>query len=304
MFRWISAIFTRIGNWWTKKGMDQEEAADQDWTKDAKSKARAFDLYAEDLEAEFTEFRGAIEDADGAVQTKRDQKAQAEKTKGESELAFAGALHEYEAAEQRLADAKKELTAATTDGARKAAEKKVKQAETDMAAAQKNGATFEKDVQTWTEKLDKLTEELEGEDGAEAKLEELLSQLETMQKEMADLPAEKAQAIADHIANTKLVDAYDRAMGMRKKANRRPIDAVMEDNKKLAARAKITGKIAGVDADKTRQKYIQAGKTQNAESNFAKQLAARKLAKEQETGGKPVDDKPAQQTEGEDRPKI
>lgn len=304
MFRWLSAIMTRISNWWTKKGMDQEEAADQDWTKDAQSKARAFDLYAEDLEKEFTEFRSAIEDADGAVQTKRDLKETAERTKAESEQAFAGALHEYEAAEGRLAEAQKELAGAGSDGARKAAEKKVKQAEKDMADAQKNGAQFEKDVAEWTTKLEALTEELEGEGGAEAKLEELLAQLEEMQKEMANLPAEKAEAIAAHISNTKLVDAYDRAMGMRKKANRRPIDAVKEDNKKLAARAKITGKIAGVDADKTRKKYIQAGKTENAETNFAKQLAARKLAKEQATGGKPVEDKPAQQTEGEDRPKI
>lgn len=297
MFRWISAIFTRIGNWWTKKGMDQEEAADQDWTKDAKSKARAFDLYAEDLEKEFTEFRSAIEDADGAVQTKRELKDTAEKTKKESEEAFAGALHEYEAAEGRLAAAKQELAAAKDDPARKAAEKKVKQAEKDMADAQKNGTQFEKDVAEWTTKFETLTEELEGEGGAEEKLEELLAQLEEMQKEMANLPTEKATAIAEHIANTKLVDAYDRAMGMRKKANRRPIDAVKEDNKKLAARAKITGKIAGVDADKTRKKYIQAGKTENAQTNFAKQLAARKLQKEQATGGKPVEDKPAQQTD-------
>jgi chromosome segregation ATPase len=268
-----------ISNALTILGLKAEASADAQFTKDAESKAMAFDLYGEDLEKDFRAMADAISQAEVAVQGKRDLRDTAKKNRGETETALNGTLTAYEAAKARF-------DAAKTDEARNKAKK-------EMDDAERDGTQFQNDLATLTARITELDAEIEGHEG---KLDELLEQLEAIQKEIANLPAEKAQAVSEHIANTKLAEAYERAMGLRKTANRRPIDAVREDNKQLAARTKVAGKIAGVDADKKRAGYIEAGRKDQAGADFQKLLHARKAERDTATG--------AAQVETEERPKI
>jgi hypothetical protein len=75
-----------------------------------------------------------------------------------------------------------------------------------------------------------------------------------------------------------------------------PIDAVRQANRDLAAKARVAGRLAGADADHKREKYMDAGESSTAQSDFKKLLAARKAEREQATGSAPATN--------EDRPKI
>ncbi len=282
--RLFSAFARMISNILTKLGLRAEAAADAQFTKDATSKAMAFDLYGEDLENDFRAMADALSEAEVAVQTKRDTRETTKANLDEVNAALQGALTAYE-------DAQRNHAAAKTDADRAKFQK-------EMDDAQKDGTEFQNDITRLTKAIEDLDSDIEGHEG---KLEELLGQLEDIQKQIANLPAEKAQAVADHIANTKLNEAYERAMGLRKTANRRPIDAVLEDNKKLAAKTKVAGKIAGVDADRKRDKYVAKGRQDAAGTDFQKMLAARAAQKSQATGDAPVTEKPAATDE---RPKI
>ncbi|MDZ4837387.1 MAG: hypothetical protein SGJ27_26675 [Candidatus Melainabacteria bacterium] len=282
--RLFNAIGRFFSNILTKLGLRAEAAADAQFTKDATSKAMAFDLYGEDLEKDFTALADAITQAEIAVQTKRDARDSSKTSKKDAEKALTGALSAYEVAQASF-------TAARTDEDRA-------HWQAQMDEAQKDGTQFQADITRLAAQFVELKAEVEGH---EEKLEELMGQLEEIQKEMANLPAEKAQAIADHIANSKLLEAYERAMGMRKTANRRPIDAVKEDNKAMATKTKVVGKIAGVDADKKRAKYVSQGEKEEAGTDFQKMLAARAAQRTQSTGDAPVTEKPAASDE---RPKI
>jgi chromosome segregation ATPase len=281
----FSAIGRFFSNILAKLGLRAEAAADRQFTKDAESKAMAFDLYGEDLETDFRAMADAITQAEVAVQTKRDSRDKLKTSKEEAEAALQGALSAYEEAQNAHAAAK---TPADKDKWQKA-----------MEEAQKDGTAFEADANRLTAKIADLDAEIEGH---EDKLDELMGQLEDIQKEIANLPADKAQAVADHIANSKLLEAYERAMGHKKTANRRPIDAVLEDNKNMAAKTKVVGKIAGVDADKKRDKYVARGQQDAAGTNFQNMLKARAAKKEQATGGL-VEQQTETQT-GDERPKI
>jgi len=279
--RLFSAIGRMINNFLTMLGLKAEAAADRQFTKDAQSKAMAFDLYGEDLENDFRAMADAITQAEVAVQTKRDNRDNNKDSLAEAEDALNGALAAYEEAERNF------------NAASPADKEKWQKA---MEEAQKDGTQFQADITRLTQKIADLDAEIEGHEG---KLDELMGQLEDIQKEIANLPADKAQAVADHIANSKLLEAYERAMGLKKTANRRPIDAVLEDNKNMAAKTKVVGKIAGVDADKKREKYVTQGRKDAAGSDFQKLLKARATQKQQSTG-----DAPVTETTTEERPKI
>ncbi|MFX4486074.1 hypothetical protein ABTA87_21225, partial [Acinetobacter baumannii] len=76
-----------------------------------------------------------------------------------------------------------------------------------------------------------------------------------------------------------------------------PIDAVRKANQDLAAKARVSSRLAGTDSQDKRDKYLKAGETSAASTDFQKLLAARKAEREQSTGeaAPPVT---------EDRPKI
>ncbi len=251
-----------------RKAMGLARAADAQFTSSADGISDAFDIHREQLIKEYKEFLNALSEVETAIEQKRNRLEAVKKSKKNSEHALEGALTLYEQAQ------------ATGD------KKQMEEAETD-------GNAFRAEVNKFTEQETELNADITEQEGRLGKLEGRLS---TMQAEIAKLPGEKADAISDFVSNKKLIEASERLMGLKSRMDSGPIDAVRKANDELAAKARVSGRLAGTDSDEKRNKYLKAGETSAASTDFQKMLAARKAEKEQATGEAP----PAT----EDRPKI
>ena len=251
-----------------RKAMGLARAADAQFTSSADGISDAFDIHREQLIKEYKEFLNALSEVETAIEQKRNRLAAVKKNKKNSEHALEGALTLYEQA-QASGD-KKQMEDAETDG-----------------------NSFRAEVNKFTEEETALSTDITEQEGRLGKLE---SRLSTMQAEIAKLPTEKADAISDFVSNKKLIEASERLMGLKSRMDMGPIDAVRKANEELAAKARVSGRLAGTDSEEKRNKYLQAGETAAASTDFQKMLAARKAEKEQATGEAP----PAT----EERPKI
>ena len=130
----------------------------------------------------------------------------------------------------------------------------------------------------------------------EGRLNKLEGRLTTMQAEISKLSSEKADAISDFVSNKSLIEASERLMGLKSRMDEGPLDAVRKANQELAAKARVSNRLAGADSQDKRDKYLKAGETSSASTDFQKMIAARKAEKEQSTGTAPP--------VTEDRPKI
>jgi hypothetical protein len=124
-----------------------------------------------------------------------------------------------------------------------------------------------------------------------------LRQLTKMQGEIKAMPREKAQALADFVSAQKIIELNDRLQGMQSSMERGPIDAVLQQNRELTAKARITQTLAGTDVERQNEEYALAGKTSSARERMQQMLAARAAERSAKTGEKPV-------AETEERPKI
>jgi hypothetical protein len=251
-----------------RKAMGLARAADAQFTSSADGISDAFDIHREQLIKEYKEFLNALSEVETAVEQKRNRLEQVKKSKKNSEKALEGALTLYEQAQ--AAGNKQQMDDAESDG-----------------------NTFRTEVNKFTEQEKELNADIADQEGRLGKLENRLS---SMQAEIAKLPGEKADAIADFVSNKKLLEANERLMGLKSRMDAGPIDAVRKANDELAAKARVSNRLAGTDSEEKRNKYLQAGDTSAASTDFQKMLAARKAEREQSTG--------AAQPTTEDRPKI
>lgn len=272
--RLFNAIGRMISNFLEKIGLRAERAADRQFTRDVESKAMAYDLHESKLQKDYDEFAGSLAEYEVALDGKRALLATTKENREEAEKALNGALASYERAQ------------AAGDQAA-------------MAEFQKDGVSFQEEISKLSAREQELANEVEE---FEKQGEELLAKLADIQKEIANLPAEKAEAIAEHISNSKLIEARERLVGLRRQTDRSPLDAVRAHNRELAARAKVAGKIAGVDANGKRDKYIKQGEQDAAASDFQRLLQARAAQRQQSTGE--AAPKATETASGDERPKI
>jgi chromosome segregation ATPase len=251
-----------------RKAMGLARAADAQFTSSADGISDAFDIHKEQLIKEYKEFLNALSEVETAVEQKRNRLEQVKKQKKQSEHALEGALSLYEQA-QASGD-KKQMEDAETDG-----------------------NSFRAEVNKFTEQETELNTDIADQEGRLNKLEGRLS---SMQAEISKLSGEKADAISDFVSNKKLIEASERLMGLKSRMDEGPLDAVRKANQELAAKARVSNRLAGTDAQDKREKYLKAGETSAASTDFQKMIAARKAEKEQSTGAAP------QSTE--ERPKI
>jgi DNA repair exonuclease SbcCD ATPase subunit len=249
-----------------RKTMGVARAADAQFTSSADGISDAYDIHREQLIKEYQEFLNALSEVETAVESKRNRLEAIGKSKKEAEHALEGALSTYEQAQ--TAGDKKTMDEAESDG--------------NMFRAEVNKlATQEKD----------LTDDISAQQDHLGKLENRLS---IMQAEISKLPDEKSDAIADFVSNKKLVEASERLMGLKSRMDMGPIEAVRKANAELAAKARVSGRLAGTDSQERRDKYVKAGEDSVAQTDFQKMLAARKAEKEQNTGSSSAvtDDRP------------
>jgi chromosome segregation ATPase len=113
-------------------------------------------------------------------------------------------------------------------------------------------------------------------------------QLTTLQSEIQNLPADKAQAVADFVSNQKVIELNARLQGMQESMDRGPIDAVLAANRELAAKARVSDRIAGTDVHRQDQDYADATQKAGADEDFNAMLAARRAEREAKTGAQPA----------------
>ena len=268
IFRAILRYF-RFWNW--KKARGIIKAADEQFTGSVDGISAAFDIHKDKMVTQFHGLRDAISEVEAIMEDKRAR------------------LEALNIEEEDLLE-KREGALARAEDARTA---------NDTSAFEKHSAAFER-FQVRIEEIDKSQEQLNNDirDTSQT-MDRYMLQLQEFQVEIEKMPVQKAEAIADYVSAKQIIELNDRLQGLETSLDKGPISAVMEANKKLTAKARISEKLSKVDVRLQDKEYARAGRVSTAKSKMEEMLAARRLEKEKETGIKEEKAK-----EEDDRPKI
>ena len=262
IFRAIFRYF-RMWNW--KKARGILNAADEQFTGSVDGISAAFDIQKDTMVSRYQGLRDAISEVEAILEDKR----------------------------QRLSDLNEEEEdlLGKREGALTLAEEANEAGDT--AAYEKHSHAFER----FQERIDqieqtqaRLQEEIATDSG---RMEKYMLQLQDFQAEIENMPKQKAEAIADFVTSKQIIELNDRLQGLETSIDRGPISAVMEANKKLTAKARISEKLAGTDVKMQDKEYERIGRKSTAKSKMEEMMAARRLEKQQKSGAVPekVEDK-------------
>ncbi len=246
------------------------QAADKTFTSSAAGVAKAYDIEHDKRVKEYKSLREAVSQVEAVLEDSR----------------------------LRLRDLNKEEEGilAKRDGALRLFEEA--QAKNDANAMQQHRAAFERfdaQIARIEEQQTSLEQQLSG---SEDQMRIHLDRLTALQAEVQALPEEKAQAIAEFVSSTKLVELSDRMNGLKTSMDRGPIDAVRKHNRDLSAQARVAQKLAGADVTVQDAQYSKAGQRSASSDRMAEMLAARQAERTARTGEKPAE------TSTTERPKI
>lgn len=265
----LQALWRFVTFYRMRKALGLARAADQQFTGSTGGIRDAFDIHRERLIKQFNELRGAVAEVEAVLESKR------------SEL-------------ERL-NTEEEETLQKRDGALSLAERATESGDT--AEYEKHASAFARfqgridEIEARQERLEVELKETSG------IMEKHLINLQEMSGEIRKMPQQKAEAIADHVSAQKIIELNDRLQGLQSSMERGPIEAVLEANRKLTAKARITEKLAGTDAAVADKAYSRAGRNMSGNDALEKMLAARKAEREKSSAGGNEKDKA-------DRPKI
>jgi len=265
----IQALWRLITFWKVRKALGLVRAADRQFTGSVQGISDAFDLQQNKLVRQYNGLRDAISQVEAVMEQDRQRLAELNKREEQVLAMRDGALAKYEES-QRTGD------------------------QAAMTRHQDAFERFDSDIQgieTEQAALDKRVKE------TSVSMEDYLRQLTKLQAEIKTLPREKAQAMADFVSAQKIVELNDRLQGLKSSVERGPIDAVLQHNRELTAKARITQKLAGTDVERQEEEYATAGRTSTARERLQQMLAARAAERAAKTG-----EQPAAKTE--ERPKI
>jgi len=260
--------YLRFWNW--KKARGIIAAADNQFTGSADGISAAFDIQKDKMVVQYQGLRDAISEVEAVLEDKRSR------------------LEELNIEEDELLK-KREGALAKVESTNP---------ETDALEYAKHVSAFER-FQSRIDEIEEQQERLRVEVGETSKtMDKYLLQLQDFQAEIEKMPQQKAEAIADFVSAQRLIELNDRLQGLESSMDRGPISAVMNANKKLTAKARISEKLAGTDVRLQDKEYEQVGRQSTARSKMDEMLAARKLQKEGKTA------KVMESADEEDRPKI
>jgi len=236
-----------------RKRLGLVRAADRLFTGSADGISDAFDLHRDELVRRYNELLSAVSQLETVLESKRIESERLGKEKKDLLAKREGALAKYEQ---------------TTDAEEKAKHK----AAFDRFHAQLK--QVEAREQTLAADLQSQGDRMGGFD----------RQLTALQSEIHNLPAEKAQAVADFVSNQKIIELNARLSGLHESMDRGPIEAVLQANRELASKARVSERIAGTDVRRQDQEYAEAGVEASADDEFQAMLSARRAEREAKTG--------------------
>ncbi len=267
----IAAIFRYFRFWNWKKARGIIKAADDQFAGSVDGISAAFDIQKDKMVTQYQGLRDAIAEVESVLEDKRSR------------------LEALNIEEEELIGKR--------EGALQLAEEANDAGETQ--AYEKHAAAFERFQERITE-IDAQQEQLNSDLKDTSKtMDQYMLQLTEFQAEIERMPSQKAEAVADFVSSKQIIELNDRLQGLESSMDKGPISAVMDANKKLKARAKISQKLAGADVKLQDKEYSRAGRTSTARSKMDEMMAARKAEKAAKA---PTAEKAPKATD--DRPKI
>ncbi|MCP4215406.1 MAG: hypothetical protein GY765_12160 [bacterium] len=248
----IRAIFRYFTMWNWKKARGIIKAADAQFTGSVGGIEAAFDIQKDKMANQYQGLRDAIAEVEAVLEDKRSRLEASNKE--EEELI-----------------GKREGALAMAEQAQDAG---------DTEALEKHSRAFER-FQERIDEIDKmqarLHEEVEQTSGT---MERYMFQLQELQSEIEGMSEQKAEAVADFVSAKQIIELNDRLQGLESSIDKGPLSAVMDANKRLTAKARISEKLSKSDVKVQDKEYERAGRTSTAGSKMAEMLAARKKEKE------------------------
>lgn len=248
----IRAFFRYLRFWNWRKARFIMQAADDQFTGSVDGIGAAFDMQRDTLVERFSGLRDAIAQVEAVLEEKRSRLEKLNEEEDELLKKREGALTLAEQAQ---------ASGATED-------------------YDKHAAAFER-FQVRIEEIEQIQERLKADlEDTSQTMSRYMLQLQDMQTEIERLPTVKAEAIADFVSAKQIIELNDRLQGLETSIDRGPISAVLEANRQLTAKARITEKLAGADVRVQDKEYARAGRVSTARSKMDEMLAARKAEKE------------------------
>jgi chromosome segregation ATPase len=252
----FSAIWRFITLQNLRQGHKLQQAGDKVFTKDAAGRAAAFDLENDRLVKDYKEFLAALSQAEVAVEQKEGRLKKLQEKLAAKRKALNGAINLFNKAQE----------------ANDAAE---------MENAKAAGKEYSAEVKGLEEQESALKGEIEGQ---RKNFKRLNSELAKMKERIANLPAEKAESIANFVSNKAFIEAQQRLDGILMRSEASPLEAVHAADEELAATAKVVADQAGYDRTEQHEKYMNAATEEAAEDDFMSMAAAKKAEKADSTG--------------------
>ena len=244
----IRAVFRYFRFWNWKKARGILNAADEQFTGSTDGISAAFDMHQDKIVRSYRDLRDAIAEVEGVLEDKRNRLE---------------ALNE----EENDLLAKREGALNLAQKAQEAGDEK---------GYETHGQAFER-FQVRIDEIEAQQERLKTEIGATSEtMSRYMLRLQDMQAEIEKMPLQKAEAIADFVSAKRIVELNDRLQGLETSMDRGPISAVLEANKKLTSKARISEKLAGTDIRIQDKLYQKEGRQSTAKSRMEQMLAARK----------------------------
>jgi hypothetical protein len=264
----FQALWRFVTFYGLRKQLGLVRAADRMFTGSTEGIADAFDLHREQLIGRYESLFDAFGQLETVLEEKRLESEALAKELKDLGTKRDGALTMYERAQQ-TGDAEEQ---------------------------QKHKAAFERfqgRIKQIEVRQGELTEDVKVQ---EERMRGFERQLTSLQGEIQGLSGQKAQAMADFVSNQKIIDLNRRLQGLQASLDRGPLDAVLQANRELAAKARVSERLAGTDVRAQDAEYADAGRSSSIDDDFGAMLAARKAEREAKTGTAP--------RQAEDVPKI
>ncbi len=252
----FGALWRFISFWRLRKALGLVRAADAQFTGSVQGIRDAYDLQREKLIRQYKELEGAVGQMEMVLEEQRQQLDTFNKREDELLRKREGALSLFEQA----------------------------QAKNETEEMNKHKAAFERfdgEIQRQEEQERALEAQIAESDKS---LQGFLIQLTTLQAEIQRLPREKAEQMATFVSSQKIVELNDRLKGMQSSLESGPIEAVRRANAELAARAKVSSKLAGTDVNRQDKEYESVGRSATSGDRMQQMLSARKAEREAKTG--------------------
>jgi len=265
LFRAFWRLVTFYG---LRKQLGLVRAADRMFTGSTEGIADAFDLHRDQLIRRYNDLFEAFGQLETVLEEKRLESEALAKEHKDLVVKRDGALTMYERAEQ----------AGNTED------------------QQKHKAAFERfqgRIKQIEVRQGELTADVQAQ---EERMQGFEGQLTSLQAEIQNLPVQKAQAVADFVSNQKVIELNRRLQGLQASLDHGPLDAVLQANRELAAKARVSERLSGTDVRAQDAEYANMGRSASVDDDFSAMLSARKAEREAKTG------MPSRQAE--DVPKI